>query len=196
MANGLDVPPTAAESMPPAERFVFVGRLSPEKDFDTLFHAVSRVDGAHLDVVGDGVLRHDLVARADTRQVSFHGSRPRPEVDAFLAGARALILCSTVEGLPNAVLEALAAGRPVIVTAVGSLPEIVMDGDNGYVVQPGDSQAIAAAMRNLQDDDHWRRMAQRARQSVERFSWGQLVPEVEQRLQTLAEARSGKGRTT
>jgi len=185
LSNGLDLPeqPPAPDADP--ARFVFVGRLSPEKDFDTLLAALARVPDARLDVVGDGPLMSALQGRVDPRQVRLHGTHDRRGVDAFLARSRALILCSTVEGLPNAVLEALAQSRPVIGTAVGSIPELIENGVNGYLVAPRDVEAIAQAMRNLQDDSQWQRMCDQARRSVERFAWPHLVAAVEERLEAL-----------
>jgi len=168
-----------------ANRFVFVGRLSPEKDFDTLFGAVAKLPTARLDIIGDGPLLPRLRVLANAAQVTFHGGCDRDVVDEHLRRSRGLILCSTVEGLPNAVLEALSQGCPVIGTAVGAIPELLTDAVNGYLVQPGDQEAIAEAMRKLQDDQRWLSMAAQARQSVERFAWSQLVPAVELHLEAL-----------
>lgn len=190
MSNGLAVPAANPSAPPDRDRFVFVGRLVPEKDIETLFCALEKLPHALLDVVGDGPLRRDLQRRADPNRITFHGALDRRAIDAKLVDSRALILCSTVEGLPNAVLEALAQGRPVIATSVGAIPELIEDGVNGFLVQPGDSEGIAEAMRKLQDDQRWSNMAAQARRSVERFSWSRLVPEVEQYLETLRSPRT------
>ena len=110
LSNGLDLPVQVNDVVPAANRFVFVGRLSPEKDFDTLFAAIAKLPQVHLDVIGDGPLMAKLRAEAPRSQVTFHGACGREEIDARLRRSRGLILCSTVEGLPNAVLEALAQG--------------------------------------------------------------------------------------
>jgi glycosyltransferase involved in cell wall biosynthesis len=185
VSNGLELPAPRELALPEANRFVFVGRLSPEKDFDTLFAAVARHPAARLAIIGDGPLLPRLRAQADATQVTFLGAQDRQAIDAQLRRSRGLILCSTVEGLPNAILEALAQGCPVIGTAVGAIPEVLTDGGNGYLVQPGDREAIAEAMRKLQDDQRWLLMAAQARQSVERFSWSKLVPMVEAHLAAL-----------
>jgi len=185
LSNGLDVPEEAGAALPDANRFVFVGRLSAEKDFDTLFGALAKLPEAHLDLLGDGPLMSRLRAQAPSGQVTFHGARDRRTIDAQLLRSRGLILCSSAEGLPNAVLEALAQGCPVIATAVGAIPELVSDGSNGYLVHVGDREAIAEAMRKLQDDDTWGPMSLRARRSVERFAWSHLVPQVEAHLEAL-----------
>ena len=185
LSNGLDLPEGERVALPEAHRFLYVGRLSAEKDFDTLLAAVAKLPAAKLDVMGDGPLMAHLRAQADPAQVTFHGARSRRSVDEQLQRSRGLILCSTTEGLPNAILEALAQGCPVIATAVGAIPELLSDGSNGYLVQVGDREAIAEAMRKLQDDQLWRQMASHARHSVERFAWGRLVPEVEEHLESL-----------
>jgi len=86
-------------------------------------------------VAGEGPLRAALEAEADPRQVSFLGFVP--DIGTVLAAADVLALPSRTEGLPMAALEAMAAGLPVVASAVGSLPELLADGA-GMLVPPGD----------------------------------------------------------
>jgi glycosyltransferase involved in cell wall biosynthesis len=70
----------------------------------------------------------------------------RPDVERLLAGMDVFALSSREEGIPNAVLEAMAAGRPVVATAVGGTPEVLEDGRTGWLVPPGDPAALADAL--------------------------------------------------
>jgi glycosyltransferase involved in cell wall biosynthesis len=84
-----------------------------------------------------------------------------------LAGARAAVLSSAWENLPHAAVEALSVGTPVISTAVGGVPEVVHDGENGLLVPAGDVRALGAALRRMLEDDALHdRLAAGARPSV------------------------------
>ena len=103
-------------------------------------------------------------------RVRFVGCLPRKEVLRYLAGARAALLSSSWENLPHAVVEALAVGTPVVATAVGGVPEVVHDGENGLLVPAGDVPALAAALAKVAADGRLRdRLAAGAQPSVERI---------------------------
>jgi glycosyltransferase involved in cell wall biosynthesis len=125
------------------------GRLSPEKGFGVLVAAAARVARAEPDVAfvlfGDGPLRGALA-----RQIAAAGLEGRfvlagfhADVVRFMPHWDLAVLPSFTEGLPNVVLEAYAAGTPVVASAVGGVPEIVTDGRDGYLVPPGDPAALA-----------------------------------------------------
>jgi glycosyltransferase involved in cell wall biosynthesis len=146
--------------------FVFVGRLTEQKALPVLLAAVDRVPGARLVIVGDGPERTSLEATAPP-SVRFVGALPREGVLAHLAGARAAVLSSAWENLPHAAVEALAVGTPVVSTAVGGVPEVVRDGENGLLVPANDVDALAAALRDVLEDDGLRaRLAAAAQPSV------------------------------
>lgn len=127
-----------------------VGRLLPQKDWPNLLRAVSLLpaDRQRLVVAGFGKLRPELVELSTTLGISdrvrFLGRRD--DIPQLLGAADGLVLASAFEGLPNAVLEAMAAGRPVVATAVGGVPELV-DDSTGRVVPAGDPASLAAAMQ-------------------------------------------------
>lgn len=151
--------------------FVFVGRLTEQKALPVLLDAIERVDGAMLEIVGDGPERGKLERRVAEgsfgRRVHFAGSLPREQALERLAGARAAVLSSAWENLPHAAVEALAVGTPVVSTAVGGVPEVVRDGENGLLVPPNDPAALAAALASVLHDDELReRLAAAAKPSV------------------------------
>lgn len=139
------------------------GRLSPEKGFDVLIDAASLVVKQNPNVgfviFGDGPLREELAARAARQNLGecfvmpgFHG-----DLDRFLPCLDAVVLPSFTEGMPNIVLEALAARVPVIATDVGGTPELVEDGVTGRLVAPGDRTMLAERINGLLGDEHERR---------------------------------------
>jgi glycosyltransferase involved in cell wall biosynthesis len=170
----------------PRETFVFVGRLTGQKALPVALDALERVPEARLVLVGDGPERPALERRAallDGR-VEFRGALPREEALRHLAGARALLLPSAWENLPHAAVEALAVGTPVVATAVGGVPEVVHDGENGLLVPPNDPEALAGAMRALLADDALRaRLASAARQSVAAIGRDEIYARLERILE-------------
>jgi glycosyltransferase involved in cell wall biosynthesis len=132
------------------EYFLYVGRLSREKDVRTLLEAWRSIR-APLILAGDGPDRHALQAVAPAGVV-FRGKVDPNEVTQLLTGARALIVPSRwYEGAPRSVIEAYAAGVPVIATRFGALPEIVEQGASGLLVPPGGTDGWVEAVETLMD---------------------------------------------
>lgn len=172
--NGVEIPEAA--SAPTGRDVVTVTRLRPPKDTTTLVAAAARVRDLfdRLLVVGDGPDRPEverLVSELGLDgQVELLGDRD--DVDAILARASVFVLSSRSEGLPMAVLEAMAAGVPTIASNVGGIPEVVNDGADGVLVAPGDAHALADALRRLLDDAELRlSMGRKARERA-RASFG------------------------
>ena len=136
--------------------FVFAGRLTPQKNLPLAISALSRVADASLVVVGEGPSRAELSRAIDDAgvcdRVTLTGALPRAEAIECMRAADASILPSDWENFPHAAVEALAAGTPVIATAVGGVPEIVQSGVNGILVPPRDPDALAAAMARVSED--------------------------------------------
>ena len=139
---------------------VVVGRLeSTHKGHIYLLEAVAsapiRELGAPIRLlfVGEGASRRELEdaarQRGLERRVIFYGAAPHTEVPALLAASDIFALPSVVEGMPLAILEAMAAGLPVIATAVGAVPQVIEDGQTGLLVPPGDAAALAQALRHM-----------------------------------------------
>ncbi len=139
---------------PDAPLLVFVGRLDQQKDplllIESLKLGVAAVPNLHLAIVGDGVLRsrvHEVVhAKGLDAQVHFMGVRPPPEIAEILRAADLYVLCSAYEGMPIAMLEALATGLPVVSTDVGEVRLVVRDGVNGQISASREPASFADAM--------------------------------------------------
>jgi len=144
-----------ASNIPDTARLLCITRLSPEKGTLTLLHAVKRLrdEGTGIELVfaGDGPLRRDIETAIDEMQLSAcvttAGWMDVHALQEALANSRALVLPSFIEGLPVVLMEAMALGRPVISTWVAGIPELVTHGVNGWLVPPGDVDALAAAMK-------------------------------------------------
>jgi len=133
------------------------GRMVEKKGFRHLVEAVAQVPAARLMLAGEGDLRGALEAQARDLRVSvvFPGKLERRELAAAVVGADIVVVPSVVDaagnvdGLPNALLEALAAGRAVIATRVAGIPDVVEDGINGLLAPEKDPGALAAALTRL-----------------------------------------------
>ncbi len=177
-----------------ARAIVFAGRLTVQKGLDVLLDALGDVPDAELLLIGDGPERDRLERHAASAgvadRVRFLGARPRDEVLRFLAGARVAALSSDWENLPHAAVEALAVGTPVVSTAVGGVPEVVHDGENGLLVPPRDPAALAAALRSVLDDAELReRLAAGTKPSVEGISRDRIYGQLEALLAGAASDR-------
>lgn len=149
---------------------ILVGRLAPIKRVDIFLRALAQVRGVTAAIVGDGALRASLERlarrlRVDDR-VTFAGERS--DVQDWLRRASALVLTSDSEGLPLSVLEAMACGLPVVVSAVGELPDVVEDGVNGYLVRSRDPAAFAGRIRDVLDPERRPAFSRAARRAAER----------------------------
>jgi len=169
---------------------VTVGRLAFWKGMDGIIRALTDLPDVRLVVVGDGPegasLRLLATSLGVANRVFFAGRVPAENVGAYTRAADLFVLNSTlVEGMPIAVLEAMALGVPVIATAVGGTPEVVVHDVNGVLVPPRDDRALVAAIRAMLDDPARRaRLVQGGRATVEqrRFTWSTHVGEVERLL--------------
>jgi glycosyltransferase involved in cell wall biosynthesis len=140
-----------------------IASLSPIKDHPTLLRAASallpRWPRLRIVVVGSGPTRPALEALASSlgiaSSVRFAGLRPQTPSFHFLFDVS--VLCSTSEGFPNTLVEAMAAGRPIVATDVGGVSDAVRHDENGLLVPPGDPDALARAISSLLSDPDRRR---------------------------------------
>ncbi|MFP5318572.1 MAG: glycosyltransferase family 4 protein [Acidimicrobiia bacterium] len=158
--------------LPQRPQVVYVGALEPTKGVDVLLSAwpavAERVPGAQLVIAGDGSRRSALEAMAarlgPETNVRFAGRLPRPAVARLLDESALLVLPSRSEGLGRIVMEAHARARPAVGTAVGGIPEQIVDGETGVLVPPDDPAALATAVAGLlADHDRMRTMGDNAR---------------------------------
>jgi glycosyltransferase involved in cell wall biosynthesis len=186
---------------------VFVGRLEPQKGHRVLLDAMPVVRSAfpqvHLICAGEGSLRGDLERQVSAigllETVKFIGY-PN-DVRDWLAIADLTVLPSFYEGLPVTLIESLAAGKAVVATAVDGTPEVIINGETGLTVPPGDQDALAAAICLLLSDDVLRRrLAANGRAHVlDAFSVQRMVESTQQLYLELWEQRvrgSGKRHAT
>ncbi len=166
--------------------FGYIGRFVPIKDLDTLLRAFARVsaafDRARLLMVGDGECRASLEVLAGSlgvadqvRFVGWQSSLPR-----VYGAVDVAVLSSLNEGTPVAIIEAMAAGIPVVATSVGGVPDVVHDGLTGTLVPARSPERLAAAMRALAEDPGLRqRLGEAARLDArDRFGAKRLVSTV------------------
>ena len=156
-----------------------IGRLCDVKGQRDLLAAAARLEGVRIVLIGhdleQGGRYRELLEREARKlgvddRVTFTGHRS--DARALLAGLDVFVLPSRIEGMPIVVLEAMAAGKPVVATAVGGTPELVVDGETGILVPPRDPEALAEALGALLDDpERSRRLGEAGRARVlERFS--------------------------
>jgi glycosyltransferase involved in cell wall biosynthesis len=166
--------PVAISAPPGKKVLVCPARLNKEKGHEHLLHALARLKQERTDwvcwVIGDGGLREDLTKLCGRlrlqRQVTFFGHRD--DIPALLKQADLFVLPSILDNLPYAVMEAQVAGKPVVATQAGGIPEMVLHGETGLLSPVGDTEALYRNLQRLLDDDLLRQnLGQRARE------WGQ-----------------------
>ena len=172
--------------VPEGRLFVLaLGRLVEKKGFADLVDAAAQLSGVHLVIVGAGDLKGELETRARLKgaAVSFPGALDRAAVAAALCAADVVVVPSVrdragnVDGLPNVLLEALAAGRAVVATRIAGIPDVIRDGLNGLLVPERDPTALAAALARLGREPETRRHlgAAARRTAEETLTWGAAV---------------------
>ena len=199
----------AVEERPQSRRgnmVLFLGRLERRKGIFDLLDAIAalraHVPDIHLVCAGDGDL--GSVARYAERlgidnAVSFPGWVGPAEKQSLMNRAAVCVLPSYTEGLPMSLLEAMAAGLPVAATSVGGIPDVVADGINGFLFDPGDSAMLQRLLlRLLHDPELGKRMALAARETVRmRFATERVLAQLDE-LYTdlkLAERAGARART-
>jgi len=156
------------QQQPFAEKYgrslVHVGNLTAPKRAETIIRALQKVTEMYADcrliIIGEGNLRPSLEALADElglrKHVSFCGALPHEEVLNMLQGADVFVHCSDHEGLGMAIMEAMGAGLPVVASRVGGVPDLVREGETGFMISPDDVDKYAEKILLLLKNDQLR----------------------------------------
>jgi glycosyltransferase involved in cell wall biosynthesis len=166
-----------------ARRVLFVGRLSEVKGVDVLLKAAALVGDLELIIAGDGERRpeYESLARDLGLNARFPGRISAAERDELLRSSDVVAIPSIVmgggrtEGMPVICLEAMASGSAVVAARAGGLAEIVRDGHNGLLCEPGNPHALAVALKTVLESDELRRhLGYNARQTAKQYEWPAL----------------------
>lgn len=204
--NGVDLPAVSSDEQSAREesheprRILFVGRLTAQKDPLNLLAAFAKVpsslrESCELQLVGSGPLHERLQAEIGRlqlqKQVQLLGQRA--DVASLMKTATVLVLPSLWEGLPNVVLEAMAAGLPVIATDVDGVQELIEDGRNGWLVPAANSSALAQTLVTaLTSPEVRRKFSERSQLLVaERFTWNSVVSQYDRLLRPFVPHQAG-----
>jgi len=172
-------------SLPADGRYIVaVAFIQPSKGFGELVEALSRLpEDVHLVVVGEAFGGEAYLSRLRRRasklgcadRLLFAGPQSHERVPLYFNAADVSVLASHAEGCPNVVIESLACGTPVVATAVGGVPDTIRNGENGFLVPPQDTEALARALADALARD-WSRAG--VRSSVDGRSWTSVAKRV------------------
>jgi glycosyltransferase involved in cell wall biosynthesis len=200
--NGVQLPrPTASGDRGAEQSVVSIGRLVEWKGFTALVDAFTRVQNKHpnarLSIIGDGPVRAQLeehiAQHAAADAITLTGSLEREQALSYLASAQVFALNTHYEGLSHTIIEAMGCGVPVVTTNIGGNPELVDDGQQGFLVAPDDTHALADRLSQLLSDGARRAaMGERARKRAQQFSRTRMVEETAAYLRARCNAVSSE----
>jgi glycosyltransferase involved in cell wall biosynthesis len=178
---------------PDAQTMLFVGRLDPQKDPCLLLQAMellmSSYPQLHLLFVGDGPLKEELKSQVVNSELKerVHCAGRRDDVANLMKACDVFVLPSRWEGMPNVVLEAMAAGLPIVATEVEGTAELLAENQTGLLVPPHSPTALAEAVETLlRDSKQAQSMKQSAQQLVsKRFTWNRVIERYEELYRSL-----------
>jgi glycosyltransferase involved in cell wall biosynthesis len=176
---------------PESPLLLYVGRLSAEKEIERIKPVLEAIPNARLALVGDGPHRQALEKHFAGTPTHFVGYLTGTQLGSAFACADAFVFPSRTETLGLVLLEAMAAGCPVVAARSGGIPDIVTDGVNGYLFDPADDQgAIAATVRLLEKQDERETLRQNARAEAERWSWAAATRQLQNYYRTVVMSQS------
>ncbi|MEM8505930.1 MAG: glycosyltransferase family 1 protein [Cyanobacteria bacterium P01_D01_bin.1] len=177
---------------PDSPILIYIGRLSAEKEIDRIKPVLESIPDARLALVGDGPYREELEQHFEGTATNFVGYLAGEELGAAYASADAFIFPSRTETLGLVLLEAMAAGCPVIAANAGGIPDIVTNGVNGFMFDPTDEQGAITATRKLLGMKAERELLrQNARVEAERWGWEGATRQLERFYVEVLSAGSG-----
>jgi glycosyltransferase involved in cell wall biosynthesis len=166
---------------PDSPLLLYVGRVSPEKEIENIKPVLEAIPAARLAIVGDGPHRATLETHFAGTATHFVGYLQGMELASAFASADAFIFPSRTETLGLVLLEAMAAGCPVVAANSGGIPDIVTDGENGYLFDPADPHgAITATQRLLAASTEREHLRAQARAEAERWGWAAATRQLQQ----------------
>lgn len=174
-------------------KFLFVGWMIPAKGLNEVLEAASRIPEAEFVFVGPFLPGSEEEIRDRATRIGSHvvvkGPLPHEDVQRLYLEADALVLPSYREGFPIVVLEAMAAGLPILATRVGAIPDVVRDGVDGFLIEPRDSVILEETLKHFTEDPAiGRRLGENARQRVrENFALEVVIAQLRDLYLQLAE---------
>ncbi len=181
-----------SQGHPAAPLLLYVGRLGAEKEIERIKPVLEAIPGARLALVGDGPNRQVLEEWFAGTATHFVGYLAGKDLASAYASADVFVFPSRTETLGLVLLEAMAAGCPVVAARSGGIPDIVQDGVNGYLFDPADDLgAIAATQKLLADPTQREDLRRNARQEAEKWGWSaatQTLREYYQQILNLKDA--------
>ena len=150
---------------------VYVGRLGAEKRLKDIRPVLDRMPNARLCIVGKGPQEDELKEYFKGTKTVFTGQIGGDELSSAFASADAFIMPSDSETLGFVVLESMASGVPVVGCNAGGIPSIIHDGEDGFLVEPGDIDGYVDRLQQLQDTKFRSKMGKVARAEAERWGW-------------------------
>ena len=179
-----------SQGHPDCTLLIYVGRLGAEKEIDRIKPVLEAIPNARLALVGDGPHRKALEEHFAGTPTHFVGYLRGRELASAYASADAFIFPSRTETLGLVLLEAMAAGTPVVAARSGGIPDIVTDGVNGYLFEPADDEgAIAATKMLLERPEERETLRDNARQEAERWGWSAATQQLRRYYQAIISAR-------
>lgn len=167
---------------------IFVGTLKSVKGVEYLIEAMSIVNKNNAEtkliLIGDGEEKENLKKLVQELNlehcVFFLGRKSNEKIPEHMAASDIFVLPSLSEGFPNVFLEAMASGLPIVATKVGGVPEIIKDGENGFLVEPKNPQQLAEKILFLLENENLKeRISQNNREKVKEYSWEEVVKKLE-----------------
>jgi glycosyltransferase involved in cell wall biosynthesis len=174
----------------PADRLIllFVGLLNRRKGLDTLLSIAQELETrkvpAHIVIVGSGPGRRKYETMAQNRHITnvdFRGSQP--DLSLYYAASDIFVLPSRGEGLPGVVMEAMTYGLPIVASRILCLPDLVQEGENGYLCHPEKPAEFLEAILKLQTREQRQKYSLASRRLIERFDWATIFPRYQELYQ-------------
>ena len=171
---------------------LYVGRVSAEKQIDQIKPVLEAIPNARLAIVGDGPNREALETHFAGTNTNFVGYLQGLELASAFASADAFVFPSRTETLGLVLLEAMAAGCPVVAARSGGIPDIVTDGVNGYLFEPDDPDGAITATKSLLEATAAREeLRLNARQEAEKWGWAAATKQLQMYYRSVVEAEYG-----